>query len=125
MQSKKQSLRESLTNTFIGLAINYVALFGINWLLDIESSPGKNTLVVIFFTIISIARGYVIRRWFNKKVVTLSDSRSVDGDTKVAIVNRFFERMDKLRDDHEDLYQFQSMEQLILTLEEDQFNRTN
>jgi membrane protein implicated in regulation of membrane protease activity len=67
MQSKKHSLRESLTNTFIGLVINYFALFGINWLLSIQSSPGKNTLVVLLFTIISIARGYIIRRWFNRR----------------------------------------------------------
>jgi ABC-type bacteriocin/lantibiotic exporter with double-glycine peptidase domain len=70
MQSKKHSLRESLTNTFIGLVINYFALFGINWLLSIQSSPGKNTLVVLFFTIISIARGYIIRRWFNRKTTS-------------------------------------------------------
>ena len=122
MQSRKHSLRESLTNTFIGLAINYVALFGINWMLDIQSSPGKNTLVVLFFTIISIARGYVIRRWFNKKV-TPTHSKRISPDTKTAIVSRFCERMDKLRDQNKELFQFQAMEQLILTLEEKRFNR--
>jgi ABC-type bacteriocin/lantibiotic exporter with double-glycine peptidase domain len=81
MQSKKHSLRESLTNTFIGLVINYFALFGINWLLSIQSSPGKNTLIVLFFTIISIARGYIIRRWFNRKTTSSLSGRNEDNKT--------------------------------------------
>jgi flagellar motor component MotA len=67
MQTKKQSLYESLTNTAVGFIISYVALFPINYMLGIESNPGKNVIVVICFTIISIVRGYVLRRIFNKR----------------------------------------------------------
>lgn len=69
MQTKKQSLKESLTNTAIGFIISYISTFLIFPLVGFESNPGKNLIITIYFTIISIARGYVIRRWFNKKLI--------------------------------------------------------
>ena len=67
MQSKKQSLIETLTNVGIGWFISFIAnmlvlpLFGYN----INLTDGL--LISIIFTIISIFRGYVVRRWFNSK----------------------------------------------------------
>ena len=67
MQSKKQSLIETLTNVGIGWFISFIAnmlvlpLFGYN----INLTDGL--LISIIFTIISIVRGYVVRRWFNSK----------------------------------------------------------
>ena len=67
MQSKKQSLIETLTNVGIGWFISFIAnmlvlpLFGYN----INLTDGL--LISIIFTIISIVRGYVIRRFFNSK----------------------------------------------------------
>ena len=67
MQTKKQSLIESLTSTTIGWFISFIAnmlvlpLFGYN----INLTDGL--LISIIFTIISIVRGYVVRRWFNSK----------------------------------------------------------
>ena len=67
MQSKMDSLIETLTNVGIGWFISFIAnmlvlpLFGYN----INLTDG--VLISIIFTIISIIRGYVVRRWFNSK----------------------------------------------------------
>ena len=67
MQSKMESMIETLTNVGIGWFISFIAnmlvlpLFGYN----INLTDGL--LISIIFTIISIVRGYVVRRWFNSK----------------------------------------------------------
>ena len=67
LQTKRQSLIETLTNVAIGYLISFIAnmlvlpLFGYN----INLTDG--VLISIIFTIISIVRGYVVRRWFNSK----------------------------------------------------------
>lgn len=70
MQTKKQSLTEAITNTAVGFGISYVSTFLIFPVLGIVTSPGTNLIIVIYFTIISILRGYVLRRVFNKKLKT-------------------------------------------------------
>ena len=67
MQTKKQSLTESLTNTAIGYVISLLSLFVILPILGIESSTSKNIVITLYFTIISIVRSYVLRRFFNNK----------------------------------------------------------
>ena len=67
MQSKRESMIESLMNVGIGWFISFIAnmlvlpLFGYN----INLTDG--VLISIIFTIISIVRGYMVRRWFNSK----------------------------------------------------------
>ena len=67
MQSKRESMVETLTNVSIGWFISFIAnmlvlpLFGYN----INLTDGL--LISIIFTIISIVRSYVVRRWFNSK----------------------------------------------------------
>ena len=67
MQTKRQSLIETLMNVGIGWFISFIAnmlvlpLFGYN----INLTDG--VLISIIFTIISIVRGYMVRRWFNSK----------------------------------------------------------
>jgi hypothetical protein len=65
-QSKKSSLVKSIVNTFVGYIITLIFSPLIYWICDIEMSYGQMTLVTILFTILSIARNYVIRRTFNK-----------------------------------------------------------
>jgi hypothetical protein len=67
MQTKRQSIIESITNTAVGYGISLVSLFLIFPVLGIESSPQKNIAISAYFTVISILRGYVLRRFFNKK----------------------------------------------------------
>ena len=66
-QSKKQSLTEAVTNTFVGFGVSLASIFIIFPLVGIESTPIKNIGITAYFTVISIVRGYVLRRWFNKK----------------------------------------------------------
>ena len=67
MQTKKQSFIEASTNTAVGFVISLASTFVIFPLVGFESSPSKNIVVTLFFTVVSIVRGYVIRRFFNKK----------------------------------------------------------
>ena len=66
MQSKKHSLIESLTSTAIGLVINTTAQHLIFPLYGMYITWTQNFSIAIIFTVISIARSYIIRRWFNK-----------------------------------------------------------
>lgn len=67
MQTKKQSFIESLANVAIGYLISLISLFVIFPILGISSSTGKNLIITLYFTVISISRSYILRRYFNKK----------------------------------------------------------
>lgn len=75
MQTKKHSLIEACSNTAIGFVISYASTFLIFPLVGLQSSSGKNLLITIFFTVISILRGYFIRRYFNGKIVRLNTTK--------------------------------------------------
>jgi hypothetical protein len=66
MQTKKHSFYEAFFNTAVGFLISLASTFLIFPLVGFESSAGKNIIVTLFFTIVSILRGYIIRRFFNK-----------------------------------------------------------
>ncbi|SHJ29359.1 DUF7220 family protein [Aquimarina spongiae] len=67
MQTKKQSLLESLANVTIGFLITIISLHLIFPVLGIENHSGKNTILTVYLTILSILRNYLLRRYFNKK----------------------------------------------------------
>ena len=67
MQSKKYSIIESVANTLIGLVTSFIIQLIIYPLLDIPVSIGQNIIITFVFLIVSIIRGYLIRRLFNKK----------------------------------------------------------
>ena len=67
-QTKLGSFYEACINVAIGFGINFIAnliilpLFGFNiTLLD-------NFYIGLLYTIISVARSYVVRRWFDRKI---------------------------------------------------------
>jgi high-affinity Fe2+/Pb2+ permease len=66
MQSKKLSALEALSNTIIGLFISYIATTLLYWILNIPVSHQQNLIITAVMFIISIVRGYVVRRIFNK-----------------------------------------------------------
>ncbi|HAS44616.1 MAG TPA: hypothetical protein DCS93_29320 [Microscillaceae bacterium] len=68
MQTKKQSLIETLLNVGIGFFITMVSFYIVFPVLGIESNPTKNTLLTLYFTVLSIARNYFLRRHFNRKL---------------------------------------------------------
>ncbi len=66
-QTKSQSLFEAVTNTSIGFLISLGATFVIFPVMGIESSAGKNFVITCFFTVVSVLRGYLLRRLFNNE----------------------------------------------------------
>lgn len=78
MQTKKQSFTEASVNTFIGFIISYASTFIIFPLMGFNSSPSKNIIITLFFTVVSIFRGYVIRRFFNKTENPSPTEKQVD-----------------------------------------------
>lgn len=67
MQSKVQSLIESIVNILIGY---FTALFSqllIFPLFDINIPIQDNLLIGFYFTLISLIRSYLVRRYFDTK----------------------------------------------------------
>lgn len=67
-QTRLGSLIEALINVVIGFSINFVANMLIFPLFGFHISPGANFVMGCIYTGISIARSYVIRRWFNARL---------------------------------------------------------
>jgi len=66
-QTKKNSIIESITNTLIGIITTFIFSPIIYSMVGITYTFSQLGMATILFTILSIARGYIIRRWFNKK----------------------------------------------------------
>ena len=67
MQTKKQSFIESLTSTTIGIIIGIVLNLTILPIFGYPVSVVDSLWISVIFTIVSIIRSYIIRRWFNSK----------------------------------------------------------
>ena len=67
MQTKRQSLIETLTSVFVGWLIGVILNMLVLPLFDYNVSLTDGVLISIIFTAVSVIRGYVIRRWFNSK----------------------------------------------------------
>ena len=65
-QSKARSWGEAWTNIVIGYAINFVANLVVFPLFGYDISVADNILIGLVFTVISVCRQYVVRRYFNK-----------------------------------------------------------
>jgi hypothetical protein len=66
-QSKKQSLIESMVQTIIGLGTSLALQMTLYPVLGIPVSFNQNLIITGAFFVVSIIRGYFIRRIFNKK----------------------------------------------------------
>ena len=65
MQSKKMSLIETVLSVLIGYIVALLSQIVVFPLFDIKVSLIDNLLIGLLFTVISIIRGYYIRRLFN------------------------------------------------------------
>lgn len=65
MQSRLESFIETLVNVIIGYGVAVGSQILIFPLFDIHIPLTDNFLIGAWFTLISIVRGYTIRRWFN------------------------------------------------------------
>ena len=64
-QTKIESLLESLVNIIIGYSVALASQLLIFPMVDIDVPLSTNLWIGLWFTLISLARSYVIRRWFN------------------------------------------------------------
>lgn len=67
-QTRKESLIEAVVNTAVGLAITFFFLPIVNYICGIKMSGGQMTVSTTLFTLISVGRGYVIRRFFEGNI---------------------------------------------------------
>jgi hypothetical protein len=75
-QTRKGSFIEAIINVIIGFSINFVANLLILPLIGFQITVGQNLFIGLLYTIISIARSYCIRRWFNYYIVKAARSLS-------------------------------------------------
>ena len=67
MQTKKQSAIESITNVLIGYIVAVASNAAILPLFGVNLPFSDSLLIGVWFTVISLIRGYAVRRWFNKR----------------------------------------------------------
>ena len=67
MQSKRESMVESLTNVFVGWLIGVILNLTVLPLFDYNITVVDSLWVSLIFTAVSVIRGYIIRRLFNSK----------------------------------------------------------
>ena len=65
-QTRLESLIEVLFNILIGFFINFIANILILPMFGFNISATSAFSLGLVFTVISVARGYIIRRWFNE-----------------------------------------------------------
>ena len=75
-QTKLQSLIEAVINTLIGFAINFCANLLIFPIFGMHISLTANFLMGVLYTSISVVRGYVIRRYFNRRLSSAAEKLS-------------------------------------------------
>lgn len=68
-QSRVDSFMEALTNTAIGFGVSLVTWIVVAWAYGIPMTWATNLSITGIFTVVSIARQYVLRRLFNGKTV--------------------------------------------------------
>ena len=66
-QSKKQSVLESIMQTLIGLGTSILVQIIIYPLMGIPVSFNQNLIITAVFFVVSMVRGYLVRRYFNSK----------------------------------------------------------
>jgi len=69
-QTKLGSLYESTMNIIIGAVVALVSQLLIFPMFGIDVPFSANLGIMAWFTLISVVRSYVIRRWFNAKLHT-------------------------------------------------------
>jgi len=65
-QKKKHSFIEALAGTVIGLLTSFIIQVVIYPLLNIPVTIGQNIIITTVFFAVSVIRGYLVRRLFNK-----------------------------------------------------------
>ena len=67
-QTKLGSFYEACINVLIGFSINYCANLLILTLFGFHITLSENIFMGLLYTVISVIRSYVVRRWFDGKI---------------------------------------------------------
>lgn len=67
-QTKLGSFYEALINVAIGFGINFIANLFILPLFGFDITLTDNLYIGLLYTVVSVARSYVVRRWFNARI---------------------------------------------------------
>ena len=67
MQSKRESMFEAVMGVFIGFVVAMGTQIAIFPYFGINITIVENLKMSLIFTVISIVRGYFVRRWFNAR----------------------------------------------------------
>ncbi len=68
MQSRLASFIEALTNVGIGMVVSFFGQIVVSHWYNLPLNFAQNMQIVLFFTVLSVARSYCIRRWYNRRV---------------------------------------------------------
>lgn len=66
MQSKIDSFRETLVQTLVGYLLSFVVQLVVFPLYGASFTLWQNMQIGLIFLIVSVARGYIIRRFYNR-----------------------------------------------------------
>lgn len=72
-QSKLGSFYEAVINTMVGFGLSLVLNLILLPAYGCSMSVAHNVQITLFFTALSIARGYFIRRYFNARIHQLAE----------------------------------------------------
>lgn len=64
-QTRTMSMVETITNVAIGLVVSFLSQVVIFKLYDIHISLAQNLELTLYFTVVSVIRGFALRRFFN------------------------------------------------------------
>ena len=64
-QTRTMSMVETITNVAIGLIVSFISQLAIFKLYDIHISLAQNLELTLYFTVVSVIRGFALRRFFN------------------------------------------------------------
>lgn len=64
-QSRKMSLAESVLSTIIGFGVAFCVQVVVLPLFGVYLPPADHTAIAAIFTVVSVVRGYLVRRLFN------------------------------------------------------------
>lgn len=67
-QTKIGSFVESCFNTGIGMIFSIAAQLLIFPVFGVHVSLHQNVGIAVCFTVVSVVRGYIVRRWFNDRL---------------------------------------------------------
>ena len=65
MQSIRMSLIETIVSVCIGLVVSFVSQLWLFRMYDIHISLAQNLELTLYFTVVSVIRGFAVRRFFN------------------------------------------------------------